>query len=257
MAVENDLMFEFHTLQAHSERTPVQSSAPPQTVGVWWLPYAWKMSALIGVSITGFALPVFATVPDMRDLTITTAYNCIVIFMRVFGAAGFIGYLVGAYYEAIHFERQWELHAEIQRAKLPGPKPQTVNLTVKTETPTGYHEESRTIVNPPSLDFLTWLWQSASSTGRIPGERAIEAQWGARADPWLDTLAKEGFLEKVGANPNAPRRIVAGTTFTEVCVRFGYSPAPPVVVSAIAQDVPQRTAPHRTADRHAEQEQAA
>lgn len=251
------MMFEGHTLQAHSERTPMQAGAPPQTVGAWWLPYAWKMSALIGVSITGFALPVFATVPDMRDLTITTAYNCVVIFMRVFGAAGFIGYLVGAYYEAIHFERQWELHAEMQRARLPGPKPQTVNLTITKPTESGIHQESRTIINPPTLEFLTWLWQSASSTGRIPGERAIEAQWGARADPWLDTLAKEGFLEKTGTNHNAPRRIVAGTTFTEVCARFGYSPAPLVTVSAITQDVPRRTALQRTAAPPAEQEKAA
>lgn len=250
-------MFEFHTLQAHSERTPTQASAPPQTVGAWWLPYAWKMSALIGISITGFALPVFATIPDMRDLTITTAYNCIVIFMRVFGAAGFIGYFVGAYYEAIHFERQWELHSEMQRARLPGPKPQTVELTIKKETPTGYHEESRTIVNPPSLDFLTWLWQSASSTGRIPGERAAVPEFGAVANSWLDVLTKEKFIEKVGANPNAPRRIVAGTTFTEVCARFGYSPAPQAVVSAIAQTRDARIAPHRTPAPPAEQEKAA
>lgn len=239
------MMFEGHTLQAHSDRTPTQASTPPQTVGVWLLPYAWKMSGLIGISITGFALPVFATVPDMQDLTITTAYNCIVIFMRVFGAAGFVGYFVGAYYEAIHFERQWELHAEIQRAKLPGPKPQTVNLTINKPTDTGFHQESRAIVNPPSLDFLTWLWQSASTTGRIPGERAVEAQWGARADPWLDTLTKEGFIEKVGANHNAPRRIVASTAFTEVCARFGYFPTPLAVVSTIAQAPNERAAPHR------------
>lgn len=241
-------MFEGHTLQsAHVERTPMQASAPPPTVGAWLLPYAWKMSLLIGISFTGFALPVFATVPDMQDLTITTAYNCIVIFMRVFGFAGFVGYFIGAYYESVHFERQWALHAEIQRAKLPGPKPQTVNLTITKPTESGIHQESRTIANPPTLDFLTWLWQSASTTGRIPGERAIEAAFRAGADDWLDTLTKEGFIEKVGANHNAPRRIVAGTTFTEVCARFGYSPAPQAVVSAIAQDVPQRIAPHRVA----------
>lgn len=251
-------MFEFHTLQsAHVERTPLQVAAPPQTVGAWLLPYAWKMSLLLGISYVGFTLPVFHTIPDMQDLPITTAYNCLVIFMRVFGAAGCAGYAVGAYYEYKHFERQWKLHEEIQRAKLPGPKPQTVNLTITKPTESGIHQESRTIVNPPSLDFLTWLWQSASSTGRIPGERAIEAQWGARADPWLDTLAKEGFLEKTGTNHNAPRRIVAGTTFTEVCARFGYSPAPQAVVSAIAQTVPPRTALHGAPAPPAEQEQAA
>lgn len=243
-------MFEGHALETPQiDRFPLRSApathdAPHvvQTIAPILSPYLWKMSLLLGISFAGFSVPVFELVPEVTPGI--AAYNCFVIFMRAFGGFGFLCYLVAAAYEIGHFEREWQLHAEERRAKLPGPKPQAVNLTINKTTETGtFHQESRTIVNPPSLEFLSWLWWSQGPGGRIPGERAIEAQWHATADGWLDTIAKEGFLEKTGTNDNAPRRFVSGVTFVELCARFGHSPTPDQITDAIAGVRGQRTAP--------------
>lgn len=246
-------MFEGHALQVQEsqiERVPLVRSAPVaqttphivQTIAPLISPYLWKVCLLLGISFTGFALPLFATVDDVTPAVMLM--NGVVVFMRAFGAFGVIAYLFALCYEIGYFEREWQLHAEERRARLPGPKPQTLHLTIDKTNEAGYpHQESRTIVNPPSLEFLSWLWWSQGPGGRIPGERSIEAQWHATADGWLDTIAKEGFLEKTGANDNAPRRFVSGVTFVELCARFGHSPTPEQITDAIAGVRGQRTAP--------------
>lgn len=235
-------MFDGHTLQEPViERFPLRSAPSAQmphvvqTIAPILSPYLWKMSLLLGISFAGFSVPVFPFVPDPSELPAMTIYNSIVIAMRVFGGFGFVCYLFAVFYLVGYFEREWELHAEERRAKLPGPKPQAVNLTINKATDTGFHQECRTIVNPPSLEFLSWLWWSQGPGGRIPGERVIESEFHAGADSWLDTLAKEGFLEKTGPNDNAPRRICMGVTFVEMCTRFGYSPTPEQVTESIAR----------------------
>lgn len=112
----------------------------------------------------------------------------------------------------------------------PAPVVEIVPPPVEVFHQTGMHTaQIKRYDNPPSSEFIQWLFETANGVRRIASERAISEQWEGAWNEWLAALEEQGVIERMWKSElnNAPRRIVEGVTVTDALVVFGYTTLPP------------------------------
>lgn len=181
------------------------------TVGRILIPYVLALSlfgSMVTVSLT--------FLPDSRERTA----------MGTFGTIAFLGTLIVSYYEWWCYDNQ---HAPAPKSKQVEPTPMPsqgspLEIVMRKENATGYHERTIKVPNPPSATFVIAVYRSRQSTGRIPGERffADPAQFGGKADAWLDVLEQLEIVEKIGEYETSPRRWSDHWTLDKALRVFGY-----------------------------------
>lgn len=180
---------------------------PPETIGGVFIRYAVFLGIFAGVGRMGEAIP---------DRIVGT-------FISTFGAATFVALAMAMFYEWRHTERKWKLYEDVERAKLPAPRAEAVEIHNHYPTQTGAREIIETYTNRPPEPFIRFLFKSAAPDGRIPSERSIAAmpEWtGTAFREWLETLDKAGTTVKVDERTHAARRVVG--TLDDALRHFGY-----------------------------------
>lgn len=191
-----------------------------------------KFSVAVGLAIAGVAMP----------------YPPLQLFMIVTG-----GILTGILYLALRDEWDAQLdlldqHIERRRDKKstedkPAGNPmerEPVQIVIRKENATGYNERTIKVPNPPSAAFIVAVHRARQSTGRIPGERffADPAQFGDKADAWLDVLEQLEIVEKIGEYETSPRRWSDHWTVDKALRVFGYVDEAEEVAAQVPPQVP-------------------
>lgn len=199
----------WNTLESTAKGTPVPPRVPESIWSVFWI-YGGTFALFCGIGRMGQNLP-----QPFND------------FVSTFGAGAAFAALVFAFYEWRHVERRWELYKKQEEAKLPiASKPDPVRIVETEKTPGGYRQTIHKYTNPPTSDFIVWLYNLRVADGRIPDERACEKQWRQSADEWLTILEKEGIISKLHPSGKTGRRWNPDIKPEDALGKFGYGVSP-------------------------------
>lgn len=104
--------------------------------------------------------------------------------------------------------------------------PQVTEVHNHYNTQSGQQQTIHKYANPPTSDFIVWLYNLRVADGRIPDERACEKQWRQSADEWLTILEKEGIISKLHPSGKTGRRWNPDVKLEDALGKFGYDLSP-------------------------------